>query len=100
MDKKRVSNKKKLPDPSKGKAYTFYHHGNRMILTVYDKYICIKNMDEKEYWYRVDPKDTEALKKQFHVPEDEKIPGQKVTDGSGSDKDQSHEKEIEEESAQ
>lgn len=84
----------------KSKVYTFYHHGNVMTLTLYDEYICIKNMDEKETWLHVDKKDIKELKKQFHVPDDQKSAEEKGSDDKDQEKEQSHEKEIEEESAQ
>ena len=92
------------PDPSEyepeGAVYTFYHHGNIMTMTLYDEYICIRNMDEKETWYLVSKNDIKELKKLFQVPEDQKGAEKKDSKDKDSEKKQSHEKEIEEESAQ
>ena len=106
MDKERTSRtkaekawqkeKKTLPE---GQSYIFRHHGNSMTMTLYDDYICLKNMDEKETWYKAARKDISALKKAFVVPAEEVEDGGDDRSGSSSSEDQSHEKEIEEESS-
>ncbi|MBQ9155974.1 MAG: hypothetical protein IJ137_04265 [Eubacterium sp.] len=80
-----------------GDVYTFYHHGNTMLLTLYDQYICIENMDQKRTWYQVSPEEIKELKKQFVVAKEESVSNQK-TGKEDSGESQSHEKEIEEES--
>lgn len=107
MSRKTSSRKKaernwKRSNPNKemtGKEYIFYHHGNVMTLTLYKKYICIKNMDEKESWFKVEPDDIKELKKQFKVPEEGKTGDGKKDEKKDSSENESHEKEIEEESA-
>lgn len=90
------------PDPSayepKGTSYTFYHHGNTLGLTLYKEFICIENMDEKRTWYQADPDDIKELKKMFVVPAEETADSKKETQESKADEDQSHAREIEEES--
>ena len=66
--KKNVKNKKKTEEGSYepvSVVYTFYHHGNKMILTIYDKYYCIENMDEKKTWYKAEKDDVNELKNIF-----------------------------------
>ena len=46
-------------------VYTFYHHGNKMILTIYDKYYSIENMDGKKTWYKAEKDAVKELKKVF-----------------------------------
>lgn len=57
-------NNKEYEEP-KGIKYTFYHHGNQLILTIYDEYIKIKNMDDKVTWYQADEESIKELKKIF-----------------------------------
>ena len=42
-----------------------------MVMTLYDRFICIKDMDEKETWYKVEKEDIDELKKVFIVPGEE-----------------------------
>ena len=101
--KKHKTNSEEDPEPSqyepKGKEYLFYHHGNVMKVTLYKEYLCILNMDGKETWYKADSDDIKQLRKQFTVPEEETVGTNKGSADSSGEEDQSHEKEIEEESA-
>ncbi|MBR0410948.1 MAG: hypothetical protein IJI25_08100 [Eubacterium sp.] len=102
LEEYKKKNKKEDPQPSdyepEGKAYTFYHHGNVMVMTLYDRFICIKDMDEKETWYMVEKEDIGELKKVFQVPGEETSADGKEGEESSGEEKKSHEKEIEEES--
>lgn len=39
---------------SKGRTYTFYHHGNTMKLVIYDEYFTVTNMNGKTIWYHAE----------------------------------------------
>lgn len=90
------------PDPSvyepEGEIYTFYHHGNILTMTIYDKYISIRDIDEKETWYKVEKDEIEEFKKLFVVPEEETVYHPAQSGKSDEAGKQSHEKEIETES--
>ena len=53
-------------------SYTFYHHGNTMVLTLYDRYLCLENMDQTEVWYKVDREDLLAIYKMFNSAREER----------------------------
>ena len=83
----------------KNTQYIFYHHGNHMVLTLYDTYICIENMDESRTWYKVEKGDIKALKKIFKESALEIEAETEQTEGGAAAEDApSHETEIEEES--
>ncbi len=50
---------------SKGRTYTFYHHGNTMKLVVYDEYFTITNMNGKSVWYHAEKEAVVKLKDIF-----------------------------------
>ena len=50
---------------SKGRTYTFYHHGNTMKLVVYDEYFTITNMNGKTVWYHAEKVAVTKLKDIF-----------------------------------
>lgn len=50
---------------SKGRTYTFYHHGNTMKLVVYDEYFTITNMNGKSVWYHAEKETVVKLKDIF-----------------------------------
>ena len=54
-----------------GKKYTFYHHGNQLILTIYDEYFSIANMNGKTTWYHAQKEQISKLKKQFQTKKTE-----------------------------
>ena len=56
---------KDLGNNKKGASYVFYHHGNKMKLTLYEKYIRIQNMDEKVVWYKASGDDIAKLSDLF-----------------------------------
>ena len=70
-----------------------------MVLTLYDTYICIENMDESRTWYKVEKDDIKALKKIFKESaleiEEETT---QTEEADGAEDTPSHETEIEEES--
>lgn len=82
-------------EPS-SKVYHFYHHGNTMTLTLYDKYICIENMNGNRTWYKVEKEEIKNLKKLFVQAAEAEV-DHKAADKSESS-EPSHSKEIEEES--
>lgn len=117
MEKKKSSRKKaeeawkkagrkKSDDGSyapKGSSYTFYHHGSRMILTLYDTYLYIENMNGDRTWYRTEKENIKEIKKIFKdsiAQLEEELSDTKESKESSSSKEEnpSHEKEIEEES--
>ena len=46
--------KKRQKKVSKGRTYTFYHHGNTMKLVIYDEYFTVTNMNGKTIWYHAE----------------------------------------------
>lgn len=48
-----------------GTKYVFYHHGNKLSMTIYDKYISVRNMDDSVEWYQADEKSIKELKEIF-----------------------------------
>lgn len=81
-------------------VYTFFHHGNTMNVTLYDKYICVKNVDEKNTWYKVDKKKIDEIKKILREDREKRAEAKKKNDNKKTSKAKkgSHSKEIEEES--
>lgn len=84
-------------------SYTFYHHGNTLILTIYDSFYKIENMDGKKYWYHASEEDVTKLKEIFtQAAEEQKEElnnGKQETDQKEETEEvQSHSSEIEEES--
>ena len=66
--KKNVKSKKKAQEGSYepvSVVYTFYHHGNKMILTIYETFYSIENMDGKKTWYKAEKDDVNELKQIF-----------------------------------
>ena len=57
--------KKAAKKISKGRTYTFYHHGNTMKLVVYDEYFTITNMNGKTVWYHAEKAAITKLKDLF-----------------------------------
>lgn len=57
--------KKAAKKLSKGRTYTFYHHGNTMKLVVYDEYFTITNMNGKSVWYHAEKEAVVKLKDIF-----------------------------------
>ena len=55
-----------------GINYTFYHHGNTMIMTLYDTYVRIENMDQKAVWYKTSAENIEAIHKIFSSVQEER----------------------------
>lgn len=84
-------------------SYTFYHHGNTLVLTIYDSFYKIENMDGKKYWYRASEEDVTQLKEIFTQAAEEQK--EEISDGKQetekneeTEEEQSHSSEIEEES--
>ena len=48
-----------------GTEYTFFHHGNTLSLTLYDRFLRIENMDGKETWYSSSEDNLKELKEMF-----------------------------------
>ena len=68
MEKEPTEKKKAVKDwgkNKKGKTYTFYHHGNTMKMTLYDKYVRLENMDEKATWYKASEEDINKIRDIF-----------------------------------
>lgn len=84
----------------KSSAYTFYHHGNTMRLTVYDKYIRIENMDGKKTWFRTEKEAVDELKAVFDAAKKRFTQDRKEAAGvkNQEKKEQSHSAEIQQES--
>ena len=57
--------KKATKKLSKGKEYTFYHHGNTMKLVIYDEYFTIINMNGKTVWYHAEKEAIVKMKNIF-----------------------------------
>ena len=57
--------KKAAKKVSKGRTYTFYHHGNTMKIVVYDEYFTVTNMNGKTVWYHAEKAAITKLKNIF-----------------------------------
>ncbi len=57
--------KKAAKKLSKGKEYTFYHHGNTMKLVIYDEYFTVTNMNGKTIWYHAEKEAISKMKNIF-----------------------------------
>lgn len=105
--KENVKSKKKVQEGSYepvSVVYTFYHHGNKMILTIYDKYYSIENMDGKKTWYRAKKDAVNELKKIFtdtqkaNRQEEEEAGTTETTATEETESELSHSSEIQAES--
>ena len=81
-------------------VYTFYHHGNTMVLTIFDSFYNIQNMDGKKTWYKASEEDVNQLKDVFDqaAKEMQEEIGEKQQDSEKETEEPSHSSEIEEES--
>lgn len=83
-------------------SYTFYHHGNTMVLTIFDTFFNIQNMDGKKTWYKAAEEEINQLKEVFTEAKKEMKAeiGEKVQDSQKgeNEEEQSHSSEIQEES--
>lgn len=105
--KEKVKNKKKTQEGSYepvSVVYTFYHHGNKMILTIYDKFYSIENMDGKKTWYKAEKESVNELKNIFteaqkaNRQEEEEAGTTEAASTEEKENEPSHSKEIQEES--
>lgn len=102
MDKETTDKKKAVKDwgkTKKGKTYTFYHHGNTMKMTLYDKYVRLENMDEKATWYKSSEEEIDKIRDIF---KNSKNPGKvksNTKETPADSEEQLHHKEIDNESA-
>lgn len=84
------------------KEYTFYHHGNVMRLTLYDKFYSVENMDGKKTWYRAKKSDVKKLKSLFKDAiaraEDERKENSSKEETDSNENHPTHSVEIESES--
>ena len=81
------------------KAYTYYHHGNKMVLTMYDRYISLLNVDGNRTWYEVDKKDIQGIKDILREDREARASERSgASDKSSGSTEESHSREIEEES--
>ena len=102
MDKEPSDKKKAVKDwgkTKKGKTYTFYHHGNTMKMTLYDKYVRLENMDEKATWFKTSEEEIDKIRDIF---KGSKNPGKVENDTKNPSSDsegQPHHEEIDNESA-
>ena len=78
------------------KTYTYYSHGNKLYMTMYDKYISILNVDGNRIWYKVSEKDIDGIKDILRA--ERKTHKEKQSSKADSSTEESHSKEIEEES--
>lgn len=62
---KAEESEKKGSGKPKPVEYTFHHHGNQMVLTIYDQYFRLENMDGKKIWYHTSEENVDELKKIF-----------------------------------
>lgn len=83
-------------------TYTFYHHGNTMVLTMFDSFYYIENMDGKRTWYRAAEEDVNQLKDIFTQAsaqmQEEINEGSQNSQEEETEEEPSHSSEIEEES--
>lgn len=79
------------------KTYTYYSHGNKIYMTMYDTYINILNVDGNRIWYKVSKDDIQGIKDILRA--ERETNKQKQSSKKDSDTtEESHSKEIEEES--
>ena len=79
------------------KTYTYYSHGNKLYMTLYDKYISILNVDGNRIWYEVTKDDIQGIKDILRKEREAHKAVQSAKKDS-ADGEESHSKEIEEES--
>lgn len=82
-------------------VYTFYHHGNRLVLTIYDKYYSIENMDGKKTWYQAKKTEVNQLKNIFIEAAQDQAKEKSTQQSDETEKNSneaSHSSEIQEES--
>lgn len=105
--KENVKNKKKAQEGSYepvSVVYTFYHHGNKMVLTIYDKFYSIENMNGNKTWYKAEKDSVNELKKIFteaqeaNKQEEKEAGTTEEVSTENSENDLSHSREIQEES--
>lgn len=81
-------------------SYTFHHHGNTLVLTMFDTFYNIENMDGRKTWYQASEEDVEQLKSiladAFSRTEAETADTEQ--DGRDEEENPSHSSEIQEES--
>ena len=111
MEKEKSSRKKAEEDwkknAKKGKenvepssvTYQYFHHGNVMKVTLYDRYICIENVDEKRTWYKVNNTNIQDIKSILKKDRETRVSSEKDQEKTENNSEKkSHTKEIEEES--
>lgn len=79
--------KKAAKKVSKGRTYTFYHHGNTMKLVIYDEYFTVTNMNGKTIWYHAEKAAIAKMKdifKEAYQKQKAEQTAQKETEVSGS----------------
>ena len=86
-------------------TYKYFHHGNTLTLTLYDHFIRIVNVDGEDSWYRVSKKDIKGIMSILKEERDARAEAEasdsteQATDSQDqSTTEESHTKEIEEES--
>ena len=79
------------------KTYTYYSHSNKLYMTLYDKYISILNVDGNHIWYEVTKEDIQGIKDILRS-EREALKKKQSARKDSDDMEESHSKEIEEES--
>ena len=82
-------------------SYTFWHHGNTLVLTIFDTFYHIQNMDGQKTWYQASEDDVTQLKEIFAEAAERmqaEIGTEKYNKEDDSDEQPSHSSEIEEES--
>ena len=83
-------------------SYTFYHHGNTMVLTMFDSFYCSENMDGSRTWSRAAEEDVNQLKDLFTQAsaqmQEEINEGSQNSQEEETEEEPSHSSEIEEES--
>ena len=78
--------KKAAKKVSKGRTYTFYHHGNTMKLVIYDEYFTVTNMNGKTIWYHAEKAAIAKMKdifKEAYQKQKAEQTAQKETEVSG-----------------
>lgn len=79
--------KKAAKKVSKGRTYTFHHHGNTMKLVIYDEYFTVTNMNGKKIWYHAEKAAIAKMKdifKEAYQKQKAEQTAQKETEVSGS----------------
>ncbi|MDO4975994.1 MAG: hypothetical protein Q4E53_01915 [Eubacteriales bacterium] len=85
-------------------TYTFFHHGDYLTVTLYDRYINILNADGKRIWYRVTKTDIFNIKNVLKKDREARKASAENQEKNGTettkktDEKKSHSKQIEEES--